>query len=194
MRILSIIIFILISTFCHAQTKKLESFSVSYYGEMITHPGLKINVDYPLKEWGKTKVPNKGASFPVTKGFFISPSIGLFYHRRYQTGLFFFPEIKYKRQNPKGRFFELGIGAGYLRTFIPNTFEVNGNSEVNSTHAGSNYFATNYFFAFGRDLRIKENLPIGYFIKPQLVYVIPNFPNGTTYFILEIGIKYYLKK
>jgi hypothetical protein len=119
--------------------------------------------------------------------------LGLFYHRRYQTGLIIIPEAKYKRQNHKGRFFECGIGAGYFRTFILNTYEVGSIGEVNHTTAGHNFFATNYFISFGKDLNLQKNLPLAYFIKPQFMYSVPNFPRGIGYFALELGITYRLK-
>lgn len=193
MRILSILVFTLIVSDCLAQFKKLESVSISYYGEMITHPGLKVSADFNMKEWEKMNSTKKDSSKTIDKSFIISPALGFFYHRRYQTGLVFIPEVKFKRQNPRGRFFECGIGLGYFRTFIPNSYEIKSSGEVNKVVAGHNYFATNYFISFGKDLIVNKELPISYFIKPQFIYAVPNFPNGTGYFALEIGIGYLLK-
>lgn len=190
----SIIIFLLgFTMLASGQVKKPDVISISYYGEMITHPGFKISIDFDIKEWDKNKATKKDSSKTINKNLILSPTIGLFYHKRYQTGLFFIPEIKYKRQNPKGIFYEFGIGAGYLKTFIPNTYEVSSSGEINKTNAGYNYFATNYFISFGKDLSIKKNLPIAYFIKPQFMYAVPNFPSGTGYFALELGLCYSLK-
>jgi hypothetical protein len=189
-----IIIFLLgFTMLAFGQVKKPDVISISYYGEMITHPGFKISADFDIKEWDKTKATKKDSSKTINKNLILSPTMGLFYHKRYQTGLFFIPEIKYKRQNPKGRFYEVGIGSGYFRTFIPNTYEVNSNGAVNKTNASYNYFASNFFISFGKDLSIKKNLPIAYFIKPQFMYAVPNFPNGTGYFALELGLCYSLK-
>ena len=192
MRILSLLVFSLIFSNCMAQLKTIESSNFSYYGEMITHTGMKISADFNIREWDKIKSSKHDSSKTINKSLLISPALGFFYHRRNQTGLFFIPEVKYKRQNPKGGFYEVGIGIGYLRTFIPNTYEVNRSGEVNKTVAGHNYFATNYFISFGKDLNIKKNLPIAYFLKPQFMYAVPNFPNGIGYFVLELGIKYTL--
>lgn len=193
MRILSLFVFTLIVSNCLAQFKNLESVSISYYGEMIIHPGVKICADYNLKEWDKTKITKKDSSKTINKSLLISPAFGFFYHKRYQTGLSIIPECKYKKRNKKGGFYELGIGLGYFRSFIPNTYEVNSSGEVNKTIAGHNYFASNYFVSFGKDLSVKKNLPIAYFIKPQFIYTVPNFPSGTGYFALELGISYSLK-
>ncbi len=192
MRILLLLVFSFIVSNCMAQFKTVESITFSYYGEMVTHPGLKISADLNIREWDKIKSNRKDSSKVINKSFLISPALGFFYHRRYQTGLFLIPEAKYKRQNPKGGFYEVGFGIGYLRTFIPNTYEVSSNGEVNKVIAGHNYFASNYFVSFGKDLSIKKNLPIAYFIKPQFMYTVPNFPNGIGYFAFELGIKYIL--
>ena len=193
MKFLSLAIFMFIASNCLAQFKSLESVSISYYGEMITHPGLKVSADFNLKDWDKNKSSKKGALKTMNKSLIISPSLGSFYHRRYQTGLFFIPEVKYKRQNTQGGYCEFGVGAGFLRTFIPNTYELNNRGEVNKTTAGHNYFASSYFISFGKDLSVKKNQPIGYFIKPQFIYAAPNFPNGIGYFALELGLQYNLK-
>lgn len=189
-----LLIFIIVHMSCKAQQKGLESISFSYFGEMITHPGFKIGLDYNLKEWNKIKASKKKSSGKILKMIMISPNIGSFYHRRYQTGVFFIPELKYKRQNPKRIFFEFGIGTGYLRTFIPNTYKVMSNGEVSKVIAGHNYFSTNYFLSFGRNLNIKNKIPISYFFKPQFMYTIPNFPRGVGYFILEFGLNFKLNK
>lgn len=193
MKTLSILVLSCLVSNCYAQLKSLESVSFSYFGEMLTHPGLKVSTDFNIKEWDKIKSTKKDSSKTINKSFLVSPALGIFHHRRYQTGLFFIPEVKFKRQNPKGNFFECGIGIGYLRSFIPNSYEVNSSGEVNKIVAGFNYLATNYFISFGKDLSIKKNLPIAYFLKPQFIYAVPNFPNGTGYFALELGIRYNLK-
>ncbi|USD25861.1 hypothetical protein [Flagellimonas marinaquae] len=103
------------------------------------------------------------------------------------------PEIKIRRQNQKGGYFELGAGLGYLRTFVPNTFEVGPTGEVSKVHAGHHYWAKNIFFTIGRELKSKNRSPIGMFIKPQFLYATPNFPKGVGYFMLEIGLNLKLK-
>lgn len=190
----TLIIFLLgISSLAWGQNKKPTTVSISYFGEMITHPGLKLSADFNMKDWDKTKSSKKDSSKIIHKSLIISPTLGFYYHRRYQTGLFVMPEVKYKRQNRKGAFYEFGVGLGYLRTFISNTYEVSVNGEVRKVSAGHNYFATNYFISFGKDLSVKKNLPIAYFIKPQFMYAVPNFPGGVGYLALELGISYRLK-
>lgn len=178
-----------------AQDKKFKpnSISVSYYGEIITHPGLRIGANYNLRQWEKVKTSRKGVIKTKHKVIEITPSVGFYYHRRYQTGIFILPEIEYFRIKQNGKFFSIGLGLGYMRTFIPNTYEVLSNGEVNKINAGHDYFIRNYYVIFGKDLSVKKGIPLQYFIKPQLMTASPNFPKKVAYFILEIGIKYKLK-
>lgn len=194
MRGIALSIIALMTSVCGiSQDKKLESFTVAYYGEMITHPGMKVGVDYRLKKWTKSKLKKGGNQTEITKRYLLSPSIGFYYHRRYQTGVFLIPEIKYQKTHAKGRYIEMGLGAGYLRTIIPNTYTVDSNDGVDKTSAGYNYFATNLFFTYGNKLRIGNSGVTGYYIKPQLMYAIPNFPTGVGYFALETGLKFRIK-
>lgn len=193
MRFFLAIYLICFSLLTWGQGIKPDAISVAYYGEMVIHPGLKLSADFNIKEWDKTKTTKKHSSKTINRSLILSPALGFFYHQNYQTGLFFMLELKYRRQNQRGVFFGFGIGLGYLRTFIPNTYEVDGSGEINQTTAGYNYFASNYFISFGKDLSIRKNIPLACFIKPQFMYAIPNFPNGTGYFALELGISYRFK-
>lgn len=191
---LSIVLFLMLHSLNGFSQKAVpESISVSYLGEMVTHPGLKLSFDYPLTQWERSKKGNSGVERSITKTVLLGPSIGAFYHRRYQTGLMVIPELKLKRQNQNGGYFELGAGFGYMRTFIPNTFEVGENDVVSKTSAGHDYWAKNVFMTFGKEFKRGRKRPMGYFIKPQFVYATPNFPKGVGYFMLEIGMNFKLK-
>ena len=190
-----ILLFLLsVSTILSAQINNPTSISASYFGESITHPGLKIGVNYHLKSWDKTKTKKNTSQKTIYKRIDLSPNVGFYFHKDYQTGLFVLPELSYTRKNAKGNFMIFGMGAGYMRTFIPNVYEINSNNEIEKTPEGYNYFLTNYFIAFGKDLSIKHNIPLEIFLKPQIMYALPNYPNGITYFALEVGVCYELSK
>ena len=172
------------------QTFKPDGISISYFGEMVTHPGLMLSFDYNLKSWTKAK---KKGDKTILKSLKLEPGLGFYYHKRYQTGVLLNTELQFNRQSPKGNFFGYGFGLGYLRTFIPNTFEVSEGGKVEQTTAGHNYFAPGIFFTLGKDLSIKRNIPLCWFIKPNIIMALPNFPTTVTYFVLELGITYKLK-
>ncbi|WP_215223809.1 hypothetical protein [Echinicola shivajiensis] len=176
-----------------AQITKPEAITFSYFGDMITHPGIKIGLDYSIKTWEKDHSKNNSLTKSITKSWIISPNIAYYYHRRYQSGLLILPEIQYSRQNQKGNQLALGFGLGGLKTFVPNVYEPTPNGEVKKAKAGMGYFASSYFISFGKDLSAKSEIPLEYFIKPQFLLALPNFPNNTGYFFLELGLKYKLR-
>lgn len=190
MKYLIVLLILFTTTEISAQIKKPTAISVSYFGETITHPGLKIGLDYELKSWDRNK--KKSTQKIISKSIILSSNIGFYFHKDYQTGAFALPELSYSRKNQKGNFRSIGLGVGYMRTFIPNVYEVNTANEIKRTIAGNNYFLSTCFVAFGKDLSVKYSIPMGVYIKPQIMYALPNYPNGVTYFALEIGINYKL--
>ena len=122
MRHILLISLLSVSAMVSAQTIKPASINLSYFGEMITHPGLKTGVTFNLKNWNKNKID-------------LTPSVGFFYHRNYQTGVFMLPELSYARMNKKGNYTAAGIGAGYMRSFIPNVYKL-VDGEVRKTGQG----------------------------------------------------------
>lgn len=194
MRYLILIVFLTSSSMFQAQNLRPQSIYVSYFGETVTHPGLKFGVSYQFKRWDKTKIRRSGNEKVIQKSIDFSPSIGLFYHKDYQTGLFVLPELSYSRKNIKGNFQSLAIGAGYMRTFIPNVYDLNSNGAIEKIHVGYNYFITNYSITFGKDLSIKKKIPLCIYIKPQLIYATPNYSKGIKYFAMELGVNYKLTK
>lgn len=194
MRYLILLTLLVASTILDAQSLLPKTISASYFGEVITHPGLKLGATYELKYWGKSKIKRNGIEKVFQQSFDLSPTVGFYYHKDYQTGLFVMPELSYTRKKVNGNFVTYGLGAGYMRTFIPNVYDLNSNGEIEKVYKGNNYFLTNYFIAFGKDLSLMHNIPMDIYIKPQFMYALPNYAMGVMSFALEIGINYKLTK
>jgi hypothetical protein len=177
-----------------SQGLKPTSLSISYFGETITHPGLKLAATYSLDTWQKTKTRKGGEEKLILSSIGVGPSLGFFYHKDYQTGIFIVPELSYTRTKANGNFVKYGIGAGYMRTFVPNVYDSNPDGEIETMHEGYNYFLSNYFIAFGKDLSVANEIPMDIFIKPQFMYALPNTSHGVWYFALEIGVSYRFDK
>lgn len=159
---------------------------------MIAHPGLKIGIDYTLKTWNKEKT-KKGLSEKVSKSYHLAPSVGFYYHRRYQTGVFLNTELSRKRQNSRGGYCSYGFNLGYLGTVVPHTYSLSESGVVERGLGKHSYVWTGCSLAFGKDLSVQHDMPFSWFVKPQFMYALPNFPRGVGYFILETGITYKLK-
>lgn len=181
------------SFFCSGQSWKPQEVSISYFGEMITHPGIKLSASYQIKQWRQFKTQKKGASQEIFKSIQLSPSLAYYYHRRYHHGLQFVPELFYRRKKENGTYLDLGIGIGVLRTIIPEVYTINEEGRVEKSKVGYSYFKTSLFAAFGKDFFHSQKKVFTGFIKPQFQYSIPGFPNGTGYFFLEAGLLFPLK-
>lgn len=180
-----------ISVSASAQILKPAAISVAYFGETITHPGIKLGFTYHLKNWEKQRL-KKGSEKVLLKSIDLTPTLGLFYHKDYQTGFFALSELSYSRQKTRGSFISLGLGAGYLRTFVPNTYQFDAHGEIEKIPSGYNYFLTNYFAVFGKDCSVKKANTIAVYFKPQFMYATPSSAKGVWYFALEIGVRYKL--
>lgn len=173
----------IVSSSVFGQTDLKNSISVSYFGEMITHPGFRIGIETPVGKWGKEK----------KNLVMVTPSAGFFHHKRYQTSYFILPDIALQLKGKKSLSFSAGLGVGTQVSSVPDTYFVTKDSSVVKISASRWYFLGNFFveaeksFASSeRDLRI--------FLKPQILMAYPGFPKRTSYFILEFGLKYKIPK
>lgn len=183
MRILLVIAFLAAVEVIGAQS----AISQAYFGETITHLGLKVGLSFPLYEWEKHKTLRNGREKLLDKRLDLSPQLGFYYHQNYQTGLFVLPELSYIRQNAKGNYTALGIGAGYMHTRVPRVYDFDASGEIEQIGAGYHYFVSNYFATFGKDLSVKKEIPLSIYAKPQLMHAVPNARSGIWYFALELG-------
>jgi hypothetical protein len=171
-----------------AQKWRPTEISVSYFGETITHPGIRAGVSYKLKNWHK-HVVKKNKATVIHKGVLLQPSVGLFYHSNYQTGLFVLPELSLIRKKENGSYRSIGLGAGYLQTVLPNVYELNAGEEIVKVNGRNHHFLTSVSFQYGRNVNFT---PLSVYVKPQLLMAIPNTAGSMQYIALEIGIQYRL--
>ncbi|MEZ5059018.1 MAG: hypothetical protein R2879_18445 [Saprospiraceae bacterium] len=188
MKITLLLSFCLLAGFGYGQKFSPDSWSAGYFGEMISHPGIKVAAHFNLKSKEKTRKEKK-----ITKSIEWSPSIYGFYHRRYQTGFILMPEITAKRINQKGNFWNLTLGAGYLRTFIPNTYSIDEKGEIEKVLAGQNQFVMSLSAGFGHRFQSKGLQNFSCHFQPQFIYALPGFPKGIGYLALNLGFTYHLK-
>jgi hypothetical protein len=185
------VVCIFLLSFCagRAQGLKPNEFRMSYFGETITHPGVRVKLDYHLKEWDKVNRRDK----TIHKKISVGPGLAFFYHKRYQTGVLTNFEIKLSRSKSKSFFFSYGLGVGYLATFATNTYEVDETGEVKKTIGDNHYFAPNLFCEFGGTILSRDTHDIGYLISPNISIAMPNFPSAVGYAFLELGLTYRIR-
>ena len=147
---------------------------VSYFGVLLTHPGIKIGSEYSLLKSEKLKIKNDKLKINTSQ-LFISPNLGVYYHKRNQIGFFINTEITYQKIFYCGFLWEITLGAGYLRTFLPNTtYQVDNQGHVKKVFlAGSNYFMPSFSMAVGKRFVRKSNKHLSFFFKPTIFLYMP---------------------
>ncbi|MBN1119324.1 MAG: hypothetical protein JXA77_19090 [Bacteroidales bacterium] len=196
---MKVIIFILLVSFssaCFAQ-KEINSASlkISYFGEMITHPGLKCGIEYSLLTRNISKETKRKTKEKKCE-IIIGSNLGAYTHFKYNTGVFLNGEIGYRTTRSTGNIFDFMFGAGYLRTFLNSeTFEIGENAEVNKVFlAGNNSFMPSVSFGFGRDISQKSEVFDSWYLKPIIFLQTQHNSGILPHLALEAGLNFQLNK
>jgi hypothetical protein len=168
---------------------RAQSLRVSYYGETITHYGLKAAYEWPV--WSYTKQRNQ-----AQKKLLFAPGLAVYRHPHNHIGLVFSPELTYRRTSRRGGIFEAGIAPAYFRYFLEGTtFEVNDSGELTRVPlAGGNAFLPTVSIGFGKDLSIRRQLPLSWYTRLNLMQQRPYNTSALIRFSLEAGVNIPLKK
>jgi hypothetical protein len=166
---------------------------VAYMGSLL-YPGFKLGLERPFrvkqinrkKSWG-TKVVNRERAFVLNLGFY--------HHKTFHDNLFLLGELQFRRQQPKGMFYEFTPGIGYSRTFLGGAaynVDDNGNVSVQAL-SGYNYAMFSLAGGVGYYFSLKKNKPLKLYLKPSLLIMTPS--NSFIYArpTAEIGFIYKLK-
>ena len=173
--------------------------NVSYFGENGLHSGLKLGVEKSIFEKEKTKDRwfenrnSKIGSKTKIRNVVLSPSVGFYNHANNHTGLFLNAEFLYRRtKTRRGFYYDAGFGLGYLqRIYNIPTYELGSGTEpYQFTLAGQAQFMPTIFAAFGQNLFYRKEINIGWFVKPQLMFLMPYGFTSVLNPALEIGVKY----
>lgn len=178
-----------------AQGLKDLTINVSYFGESITHPGLKVGIEHSLWENSFQKTTSKGNQFNKKQSLFLSSNVGFYHHRRFHTALFVNGELGYRKVKKRGFKAEMLVGVGIMRTFLSgNTFSVLENGEIELQRGAGQYgFMPSLAVAFGKDLSFTKNRNWAFHIKPSIYFQVPYNHTILPHFALETGITYAFK-
>lgn len=107
---------------------------LSYYSNMLINPGLSVGTEFVLKE-KTTKASNKmllkGKDNLKRKAWLLHGQIGAYTHPYNHSVVFSNYEIRYRKTNKRGRKYFVGLGLGLERSFLPETYEVKANGDIN---------------------------------------------------------------
>ena len=162
---------------------------LSYFGESITHPGLKFGFEFILS--GKNAHTKTNGKI-VYRQLTISPNIGIYYHPRNHTGVFINSEIGYRIIRQKGLMAQISAGAGYQRTFLAaKTYKINEQGEIQRIYlAGSNQLMPCMNVTLGKVMKGGNRYIITYFGRIGAFLQYPYNSMWLPSLVLELGIAF----
>jgi len=173
------IVLFFIGNLIYAQeNNRIIPINISYFGEMIVHPGIEIGYENTFYKW-----------------FNYTASIGTYVHQRNHVGLFLSAGINWRYTFPIGYSMEFGLGLGYLHTWEHGgdvyIVDDNGNVSVKPKYGRPHFMPSVKLGLLGWDLRKKSNIPIR--INTDII-VFGQYPFNNyllPHVALKIGVTYY---
>jgi hypothetical protein len=157
----------------------------AYFGETITHYGLKIAYDKPFKNWERTKV--SGAT--IKKEFLYGASFATFRHPHQLIGFIVSPEVTWRRTGKQGGLIDIAFAPSYFRYFYEGqTYEYTGTEFKKIPLAGRSAFLPTLSIGGGRDLSVKKQIPFMWYYRVNLMRQYPYNASSLMRFALEAGV------
>lgn len=166
-----------------------QSIRLGYYGETVTHYGLKVAYERPI--WQHVKQRNQ-----ATKQFLIAPSLAAYRHPQNHIGFVLSPELTYRRVGRRGGLFDLSVAPAYFRYFLDGTtYQAKPDGDFEKVRlAGGSAFMPTVSVGIGRDLSVKHNLPLSWYTRLNLMQQRPYNLFRLTRFSLEAGLVISLRR
>lgn len=163
-----------------------QELKVAYFGESFTHYGLKGGYSLTLRS--ADRQTKKGRT--ITNALAFTPGLAIYRHAHNHVGLIVMPDVSYKRKNEKGRTFETGFSPGIFRSFLEGkVYEVNEAGELEKVAlAGRTAFMPTVFIGIGKDLSVKQGIPLSWYARLNVMKQIPYNASSLTRFAIELGI------
>lgn len=169
-------------------------FKIGYSGTILWNNGLVVGAEYLWKE--KVKIKNRKRSKKTnTHQFLLNGNLGFTtnFSTKTDTGVFTNYGITWRRTNKKGKQFSIELNPlGYYRSFLPETYKVEGDNVEKIFLPGRGYYAPSLSIGLGK-LRKGKKLTGRYF---NLNFMLRTpFNAGTLPSIfLQYGYRFNFKK
>ncbi|MCI4670998.1 MAG: hypothetical protein MRZ79_22870 [Bacteroidia bacterium] len=175
-----------------AQNFELPKFqiSLSYFGEMATHGGIRIGLTTPISQM----IKEKGEETSVNKAWIVGGCITYYKHPRNHKGLMVTGVIGRQRVGKNGFQTSLNLEAGYMLSILDGeTYEWNDSEIVESSNKGSSHIVFGLNGGFGWNFDKKTDLPLSFMIQPHLYFQAPYNTTIVPRLALETKLSYNLK-
>ena len=169
------------STYLIKNSKHATYLELGYSGATIFHPGISGSLYKPV---AFKKNENRNALSEL----FLGVQAGIYYHHNMHTGLYAGGTAKWVKTSLKGFQYGFDLQLGYLRTFIPQVYEITSAGEIKHLpFAGTNHFELFPSFRLGHHLQ-NDSFISGWYIKNGLMVTMPYTGNVASQYFFEAGI------
>ncbi len=169
-------------------------FKVSYFGNIFWNNGLNFGAEYLLKEYTKVKNRKRGQR-TNTHEVLLNGTLGFTtnFSTTTDTGIFTNYGVTWRRTNKKGKQFSIAFNPlGYYRSFLPETYEVNGENVEKVFLPGRGYYAPSISVGIGKQRKGKKIT--GRFFNVNLMLRTPYNAGTLPALNFEYGFRFNFKK
>lgn len=168
-------------------------FKIGYSGTILWSNGIAVGAEYLWKEFKKTK-ERRNAQHTNTHQFLFNGNLGFAsnFATKTDTGGFTNFGITWRRTNKKGKQFGIDLNPlGYYRSFLPETYSVNGDNVDRVSFPGRGYYSPALSVGIGKERKgkFRSGSYFGITYSPRFNY------NGHTHptFSIQYGFRFNFK-
>lgn len=164
--------------------------SVSYFGNLGTHPGIKLEAEKVWEHSNLVKTTEKRTKL-VRNEIFSGVSVAGYSHPGTHVGIISGINIGGRVLRGSGWFGEANLGANYYAILNQgDTWELdeNGNA-VNLGGTSRGYISPSFSFGGGKVFQVKEYLAMGFFVRANAHYLVGYNTTMLPHPSLELGIR-----
>lgn len=169
-------------------------FKIGFTGTVFWSNGINVGAEYLWKETQKTKNRKRGKR-TNTHQFLLDGNLGFTtnFATKTDTGLFTNFGLIWRRTNKKGKQFSIALNPlGYYRSFLPETYEVNGDTVDKVFLPGRGYYAPSLSVGIGKQR--KGKIRSGSYFNVNLTLRTPYNAGTLPTIALQYGFRFNFKK
>lgn len=133
-----------------------KSITVSYYGELLTHPGLLVTGEYHLVENGRSVL-------------FTDFRVGGYNHFMNHTAIFIGAELGYRLDIGTLFGFEVNSGVNYFHKWVDgDIYKISGDTVEKIDNWGSSHILPNITLGFSINMGKRNDKPLTFLVATEL--------------------------
>lgn len=176
----------LIALFAFSAALAQSKFNVGggYFGHTLTYPGIILEAEWETNYTEKSSLP-------------IRVDVGVFVHKRYQTGIFTDINYGFRQYFNSGLFLEESIGAGTLIGILSNdaTYEVSSAGEVSEISDFSSIdFMPSITLGIGYNVTKNREKANYIWLRSKMYWQLPHKTTSTYNMVIQVGFTHRLSK